>query len=110
MPDALARLQESLKQNSSLAALMTVPLLALMVCDVFSISSHSPPTTKSQLYSKLLVLVVQRAVLNETEGRLHIAPSETDSLLAVEEVQQLKGKAKTLLPRGRPSGLRRPQG
>ena len=96
-PDALAKLREVLTRNVSLAALMIVPLLASMTCGVFSISSDNPPTTKSQLYSKLLVLVVQRAVLNESEGRLDIPPDEMDALLAVEDVQQFEGKAKQLL-------------
>ena len=96
-PDALAKLREVLSRNVSLAALMIVPLLASMTCGVFSISSDNPPTTKSQLYSKLLVLVVQRAVLNESEGRLDIPPDEIDALLAVEDVQQFEGKAKQLL-------------
>ena len=96
-PDALAKLRDVLTRNVSLAALMIVPLLSFMVCDVFSVSSDNPPTTRTQLYSKLLVLVVQRAVLDESEGRLGIPSGEMDALLAVDEVQQFDGKAKQLL-------------
>ena len=96
-PDALGKLQEVLTRNVSLAALMIVPLLASMVCDVFAISFNDPPTTRTQLYSKLLVLVVRRAALDESEGRLNVSPGEMDSLLAVDDVQQFEGKAKQLL-------------
>ena len=96
-PAALAKLREVLTRNVSLAALMIVPLLASIVCDVFSVSSDNPPTTRTQLYSKLLVLVVQRAALDDSEGRLDISPGEMDALLAVDDVQQFEGKAKQLL-------------
>ena len=96
-PGALGKLQEVLTRNVSLAALMIVPLLASMVCDVFAISFNNPPTTRTQLYSKLLVLVVRRAALDESEGRLNVSPGEMDSLLAVDDVQQFEGKVKQLL-------------
>ena len=96
-PEALAKLRDVLTRNVSLAALMIVPLLSFMVCDVFSVSSDNPPTTRTQLYSKLLVLVVQRAVADKRYGRLAIAPGEMDAVLAVDDVQQFEGKAKQLL-------------
>ena len=98
-PDSLAKLRDVLTRNVSLAALMIVPLLSFMVCDVFSVSSDNPPTTRTQLYSKLLVLVVQRALADKRAGQAAIAFSsgEMDALLAVDDVQQFEGKAKQLL-------------
>ena len=98
-PDALVKLRDVLTRNVSLAALMIVPLLSFMVCDVFSVSSDNPPTTRTQLYSKLLVLVVQRALADKRAGQAAIAFSsgEMDALLAVDDVQQFEGKAKQLL-------------
>ena len=91
-PDSLARLREALSLNLSLAALMTVPLLALMLCDVFLLSSDNTPASKTQLYSKLLVLLVQRAFADKRSGRLAISPVvEVDALLAVDEIQQFEG-------------------
>ena len=96
-PDALAKLRDVLTRKVSLAALMIVPLLSFMVCDVFSVSSDNPLTTRTQIYSKLLVLVVQRAVADKRYGRLAIPPDEMDALLAVDDVQQFEGKAMQLL-------------
>ena len=100
-PDALAKLRDVLTRNVSLAALMIVPLLSFMVCDVFSVSSDNPPTTRTQLYSKLLVLVVQRALADKRDGQAWVAiafsSGEMDALLAVDDVQQFEGKAKQLL-------------
>ena len=96
--ERLRQLQGVLAQNTSLDSLMIVPLLATMVCGVFSATSSSPPTTRTELYSKLLVLIVQRAFADDDEGRLHVSSEEMDALLAVEGVQQLPaGRAKRLL-------------
>ena len=93
-PEALSKLREVLARNVSLAALMIVPLLAFMVCDVFSVSSDNPPSTRTQLYSKLVVHVIRREV---QEGRVYFSRPEIDAVRAVVDVRKFVGKAKTLL-------------
>ena len=93
-PEALSKLREVLVRNVSLAALMIVPLLAFMVCDVFSVSSDNPPSTRTQLYSKLVAHVIRREV---QEGRVYFSRPEIDCIRAVVDVRKFVGKAKTLL-------------
>ena len=96
-PELISKLDQVLARNASLVTLMSVPLLAFMMCDVFAACSNSPPTTRSQLYSKLLCLIVQRAV---AEGRVRLPdndPDEEDSLQDACHVKQLDGTAKKLL-------------
>ena len=98
-PELIAKLEEVLARNASMASMMNVPLLAFLICDVFSASSKNPPTTRSQLYSRLVTLVVQRAV---AEGRVRLPDDddeedEESDLQDARDVSQIGGTAKKLL-------------
>ena len=99
-PELIAKLEEVLARNASMASMMNVPLLAFLICDVFSSSSKNPPTTRSQLYSRLVTLVVQRAV---AEGRVRLPSADDDEedeesdLQDARDVSQIDGTAKKLL-------------
>ena len=58
-------LKRYLDQNPALASLMTVPLLALFVCHVFKNEPKNPPTTRTELYSRLIVLILRRGVFDK---------------------------------------------
>ena len=64
-PELAPKLKRYLDQNPALASLMTVPLLALFVCHVFKNDPKNPPTTRTELYSRLIVLILRRGVFNE---------------------------------------------
>ena len=98
-PELISRLEDVLARNASMASMMNVPLLAFLICDVFSASSKNPPTTRSQLYSRLVTLVVQRAV---AEGRVRLPDDgdeedEESDLQDARDVRQIGGTAKKLL-------------
>ena len=98
-PELIAKLEEVLSRNASMASMMNVPLLAFLICDVFSASSKNPPTTRSQLFSRLVALVVQRAV---AEGRVRLPDDddeedEESDLQDARDVSQIGGTAKKLL-------------
>ena len=93
-PELISKLEEVLARNASMAAMMTVPLLAFLICDVFCACPNRPPTTRTQLYSKLLTLIVQRAV---AEGRVSLPKVEREALQDASHVHDIDGMAKTLL-------------
>ena len=99
-PELISKLEEVLARNASMAAMMTVPLLAFLICDVFCACPNRPPTTRTQLYSKLLTLIVQRAV---AEGRVRLSDDgeveedEESDLQDASGVHQIDGTAKKLL-------------
>ena len=93
-PELISKLEEVLARNASMAAMMTVPLLAFLICDVFCACPNRPPTTRTQLYSKLLTLIVQRAV---AEGRVSLPKVEREALQDASHVHDIDGTAKTLL-------------
>ena len=98
-PELISKLEEVLARNASMASMMNVPLLAFLICDVFSASSKNPPTTTSQLYSRLVTLVVQRAVAT---GRVRLPDDddkldEKSDLQGARDVSQISGTAKKLL-------------
>ena len=98
-PEFISKLEEVLARNASMASMMNVPLLAFLICDVLSASSKNLPTTTSQLYSRLVTLVVQRAVAT---GRVRL-PDDDDELDEESDLQdacdvsQISGTAKKLL-------------
>ena len=59
------KLKRYLDQNPALASLMTVPLLALFVCHVFKSDPKNPPATRTELYSRLIVLILRRGVFDK---------------------------------------------
>ena len=74
---------------------MSVPLLALFVCQVFKAARDFSLSTKTKLFSALAVLVLRHAV---SEKRLHVSNIEELRLAAVEHVDKLPtGMAKQLL-------------
>ena len=93
-PELISKLEEVLARNASMAAMMSVPLLAFLICDVFCACPNRPPTTRTQLYSKLLTLIVQRAV---AEGRVSLPKVEREALQDASHVHDIDGMAKTLL-------------
>ena len=93
-PELISKLEEVLARNASMAAMMTVPLLAFLICDVFCACPNRPPTTRTQLYSKLLTLIVQRAV---AEGRVSLPKVEREALQDASHVHDIDGTAKKLL-------------
>ena len=99
-PELISKLEEVLARNASMAAMMSVPLLAFLICDVFCACPNRPPTTRTQLYSKLLTLIVQRAV---AEGRVRLSDDgeveedEESDLRDASGVHQIDGTAKKLL-------------
>ena len=93
-PELISKLEEVLARNASMAAMMSVPLLAFLICDVFCACPNRPPTTRTQLYSKLLTLVVQRAV---AEGRVSLPKVEREGLQDASHVHDIDGTAKKLL-------------
>ena len=99
-PELISKLEEVLARNASMAAMMSVPLLAFLICDVFCACPNRPPTTRTQLYSKLLTLIVQRAV---AEGRVRLSDDgeveedEESDLREASGVHQIDGTAKKLL-------------
>ena len=64
-PELAPKLKRNLDQNPALASLMTVPLLALFVCHVFKNDPKNPPTTRTELYSRLIVLILRRGVFDK---------------------------------------------
>ena len=95
-PEALAKLRKTLEHNAAMGSLMVVPLLAFMVCQVFSLSSDSLPATRTQLYSKLLTLIIKRTAIGKESNRVDVA-GETSHLKGAKDVQKISGKARKLL-------------
>ena len=94
-PELVSKLESTLARNASTAVMMSVPLLAFLVCEVFAACPDRPPTTRTQLFSKLLTLIVQRAV---AEGRVCLANhQEEEDLQDGSGLHQIGGKAKELL-------------
>ena len=89
------KLKKVLDGNPGVASLMSVPLLALLVCQVFKDVPDVSLSTKTKLYSALVVLVLRHAV---SEKRVRVAELEEERLCAVTDVDKLPtGKAKNLL-------------
>ena len=89
------KLKKVLDSNPGVASLMSVPLLALLVCQVFKDVPDVSLSTKTKLYSALVVLVLRHAV---SEKRVRVAELEEERLGAVTDVDKLPaGKAKNLL-------------
>ena len=89
------KLKELLDKNPSLASLMSVPLLAVLVCRVFKSTPDLSLSTRSRLYSLLVLLVLRHAV---DEKRVALSDVEKVRLKAAKDVRQLPlGVAKQCL-------------
>ena len=89
------KLKKVLDGNPGVASLMSVPILALLVCQVFKDVPNVSLSTKTKLYSALVVLVLRHAV---SEKRIQVAELEEERLFAVTDVDKLPaGSAKELL-------------
>ena len=90
-----ASLLTALDEDPGLASLMSIPLLAMLVCEVFKNTGDRLLSTKTKLFSALVVLVIRRAV---DEKRLSVCELEEEQLGAVENVDNFpEGVAKELL-------------
>ena len=88
-------LKELLDKSPSLASLMSVPLLAVLVSQVFESSPDLSLSTRTRLYSTLVLLVLRHAV---NEGRIAVSDMEKVSLKAAKDAHQLPvGVARKLL-------------
>ena len=89
-----SKLKELLNSNPAVASLMSVPLLALFVCQVFKATPNLSLPTKTRLYSFLAVLVLRHAV---DERRVSVSGTVRDLLMSVRHIDQLPGSTKELL-------------
>ena len=81
------RLKDLLDKNPSLASLMSVPLLAVLICQVFESSPDLSLSTRTHLYSVLMLLVIRRAI---NEKRITVSNMEMELLKAAKEAGQLR--------------------
>ena len=89
------KLKELLDKSPSLASLMSVPLLAVLVSQVFESSPDLSLSTRTRLYSVLMLLVLRHAV---NENRIELSDVEKVRLKAAKDARQLRvGVAKKLL-------------
>ena len=89
------KLKKVLDGNPGVASLMSVPLLALLVCQVFQDVPSVSLSTKTELYSALVILFLRHAV---SEKRVRVAELEEERLSATTDVDKLPaGMAKKLL-------------
>ena len=91
------KLKELLDKSPSLASLMSVPLLAVLVSQVFESSPdrYVSLSTRTRLYSALMLLVLRHAV---KENRIELSDVEKVRLKAAKDARQLRvGVAKKLL-------------
>ena len=89
------KLKELLDKSPSLASLMSVPLLAVLVSQVFESSPDLSLSTRTHLYSALMLLVLRHAV---DENRIKLPDVEKEILKAAKDSRQLPvGVARTLL-------------
>ena len=89
------KLKELLDRNPSLASLMSVPLLAVLVCQVFESAPDMSLSTRTRLYSALMLLVLRHAV---DENRIAVLDVEKEFLKAAKDACQLPvGMARKLL-------------
>ena len=94
-PELGEKLKKVLDSNPGVASLMSVPILALLICQVFEGVRDLSLSTKTKLYSSLIVLVLRRAV---AEKRLSVPEIEEAQLGEAESVDEVPaGIAKTLL-------------
>ena len=94
--DLAPQLIQFLDQKPVLASLMAVPLLALFVCYVFKDDPENPPSTRTELYSRLVVLVLRRGVSEERfDGSL--PTDDYTALMSEARPTQLEGVPKDLL-------------
>ena len=90
-----AKLMKVLDENAGVASLMSIPLLALLVCEVFKNTGDHLLSTKTKLFSALVILVIRHAV---SEKRLLVSELEEERLGAVEDVDKFpEGVVKELL-------------
>ena len=81
------KLKELLDRNPSLTSLMLVPLLSLLVCQVFSsMPNLSSLSTTTRLYSALMLLVLRHAI---DEKRIAVSDVEKVRLKAAKDTRQL---------------------
>ena len=86
---------ELLDKSPSVASLMSVPLLAVLISQVFESAPDLLLSTRTQLYSSLVLLVVRHVV---NENRIAVSEVEREILKAAKDIRQLReGVAKTLL-------------
>ena len=89
------KLKELLDKSPSLASLMSVPLLAVLVSQVFESSPDLSLSTRTRLYSALMLLVLRHAV---NENRIELSDVEKVRLKAAKDARQLRvGVAKKLV-------------
>ena len=91
------KLKELLDKSPSLASLMSVPLLAVLVSQVFESSPdrYVSLSTRTRLYSALMLLVLRHAV---DENRIAVSDVEKEFLKAAKDARQLRvGVATKLL-------------
>ena len=82
------KLKELLDKSPSLASLMSVPLLAVLVSQVFESSPdrYVSLSTRTRLYSALMLLVLRHAV---DENRIAVSDVEKEFLRAAKDARQL---------------------
>ena len=82
------KLKELLDKSPSLASLMSVPLLAVLVSQVFESSPdrYVSLSTRTRLYSALMLLVLRHAV---DENRIAVSDVEKEFLKAAKDARQL---------------------
>ena len=82
------KLKELLDKSPSLASLMSVPLLAVLVSQVFDSSPdrYVSLSTRTRLYSALMLLVLRHAV---DENRIAVSDVEKEFLKAAKDARQL---------------------
>ena len=89
------KLKDLLDKNPSLASLMSVPLLAVLISQVFESYPDLSLSTRTRLYSALILLVLRHAV---DENRIPVLDVEKVRLKAVKDARQLPvGVARKLL-------------
>ena len=80
------KLKELLDKSPSLASLMSVPLLAVLVSQVFESSPDLSLSTRTRLYSALMLLVLRHAV---DENRIAVSDVEKEFLRAAKDARQV---------------------
>ena len=94
-PGLAPKLKDLLDRSPGVASLMSVPLMALIICQVFKTFPDILLSTRTRLYSVLILLVVRHAVC---EKRVKASDSEQELLKAARDVRKFpEGVAEKLL-------------
>ena len=96
-PGAAAGLKSFLDKNTALGSLMCIPLLALLTCEVWREDRSVVLNTKTKLFSRLLALIVRRAVGEKRVAMPHDSSRSYENAMTSKFIQDFVGRAKQLL-------------